>query len=338
MSKRAVTFSRSAAWCAVALLSLLPVLVSAQQAVPTLAQLDADLARMSVDVKAAQARLDAARRSAVLAADDSVVVEGITIHVNRSMIVESDRKSIEAGVRAGLRDLRKRGGSSARLLDGDVWSIETSAGARDAVWMRPGVGARASWGLAVSHPIRSEQVRRFTIQRAGQRVSELHPKVSAFVGTAYTLESPDRVYHVAHRNFVTSSSSVARRCATGALSACATIFDERQREQWYDATDSIRPGRGPVPASARASLLTYAMEINPDTVMQRLLNRRAVGETGVAVLASAAGISEDDLLRGWHHKLTGAGRTRATPDLGTTLSSLLWAGLFLIVAIRRRPL
>ncbi len=338
MSKRPRTFSRTAALAAAALLGVLPVLVGAQQRMPTLAQLDADLARLSVDVKAAQKRLDAARRAAVLAVDDSLVVEGVTIHVSRAMIVEVDRAAIEAGVRAAVQDLRKRGASAARLLDGDVWSIEASAGARDAVWMRPGVGGRHSWGLAVSHPIRPEQVTRFAIQRAGQRVSELHPKVSAFVGTAYTLESPDRIYHVAHRNFVTSSSSVARRCAEGALGACATIFDERQREQWFDVADSIRPGRGPVPSSARASLLTYAMELAPERVMQQLLDRSATGETGVAVLASAASVSEDELLRGWHEKLTGAGRTRATPDLRTTLSSLLWAGLFLIVAIRRRPL
>jgi hypothetical protein len=160
--------------------------------------------------------------------------------------------------------------------------------------------------------------------------------IDAFIGSGFTFATQERAFYMAMRHLATSHSSVARRCADGAIGACRTIFDARAADQWFGPDDSLPNDGRPFPRWIHGTVVQVALEIGGPRAMEQL-SSPAPADDAVSRLAAAAGTTPDSLLMAWSAKLREGTEENAAPSIPLAASAAFWCGIFLLAATRRRP-
>lgn len=117
------------------------------------------------------------------------------------------------------------------------------------------------------------------------------------------------------------------RCVAGADSACARIVHD------------VAPA-DPFGGAVRGTLVAHAIELGGDAAVARLVERRPAdaGLEAIALLAAAAGVTEDALIASWHRRTFAALEPASGAGLPLILSTVAWSGLFFVASRRRRYL
>jgi hypothetical protein len=291
-------------------------------------------------LKATQARLQAARDRKTLALDDVLVSEGVTVRFPGEAMSERNRNALREGISAARNALEERfGAGSARLLDGSEWLVlfnGVSRNRREFVGFVEGRNPTAQLNRLVSLPLAPSDVERFVLEIAGRKLLQPESVVGTFAGRAFFLTPQDEAFYVARRQLAVSTSSVARRCAKGALGACRTILDPAASADWFATSDTVpRDGR-PIPRGVNASLVTVALDLGGARAID-VLSKPNESDNPLTILADAAGVTPDSLLQTWTARLQDATMQSAHPSLPLAASAVFWCGIFLMAATRRRP-
>ena len=306
----------------------------------TAAELSQRVAALQDSIRATQARLRAARDRHTLAIDDSIAIEGVTVRFPLRALSERDRSAIRNGIADGRRTLvADHGEAAARLVDGDAWSIvlwSQRNGRYEAAALVAGDAGPNAQRSIVSMPLHAADIASFVQGRAGQRLAARDSVITAFIGSGLTLEPQGRAFYMAMRHLATSRSSVARRCADGAIGACRTIFDARAAGEWFGPDDSTPNDGRPFPRWIHGTVVQVALEIGGSRTLEQL-SSPAPADDAVSRLAAAAGTTPDSLLMAWSAKLREGTEQNATPSLPLAASAAFWCGIFLLAATRRRP-
>jgi len=306
----------------------------------TAAEMQQRILVMRDSLKATQMRLQEARNRKTLALDDVLVSEGVTVRFPGAQMNERNRNALREGIRAARSTLDDRfGAGSARLVDGSEWLLVfngVTRNRREFVGFVDGRDPTAQLNHLVSLPLAPADVEGFVLEIAGRKLLHSESVVGAFAGGAFFLTPADEAFYVARRQLAVSASSVARRCATGALGACRTIFDPAASADWFAAPDSVpRDGR-PIPRGVNASLVTVALDLGGARAID-VLSKPNESDNPIIILAEAAGVTPDSLLQTWNARLQDATAQSAHPSLPLAASAVFWCGIFLMAATRRRP-
>lgn len=316
------------------------VLYSAPVGAQSSTDLARDIAALRDSIKVTQALLNERANRLALTADDSLTADGVTVLFPRAALTASDEEAVRAGLAQAKRDLNARYGAGAeRLLDGDFWNVRVAGqrdGRYDVASLQAGRRNAVGGGRAIALPVKPEAVKVFALARAGTRLLERDPKLSAFASGSFTFASDEPALHVARFRLAVSNSSVARRCADGVLRACRLVLNPNESDRWFAPGDSVRGNGRPIPKAVHGSLVTVAMELGGARAMNALGESHDLDEP-VAILAKAAGITPDSLLVAWDSRLRTASVSRARPALSFAASAVAWWGIFLLAATRRRP-
>lgn len=316
------------------------VLLGAPLRAQSAADVTQRIAQMQDSIRATQVRLESARNRHTLAADDSIIADGVTVQFPSLAISEQDRAALRAGIAAGRRSLAKEYGEAAsQLVDGDRWSVmfwTERNGRYETASLLAGPDMSSIQRQYVRMPLKADAIAAFVRDRAGHRLAVRDSIIAAFIGGGFTLEPQERAFYMARRHLVTSRSSVARRCADGALGACRTIFDARASDRWFAPEDSVRGDGRPFPRWVNGTVVQVALEMGGPRAIERLASP-APAEDAISRLAAAAGTTPDSLLIAWSGKLQEGTDQNASPSLPLAASAAFWCGLFLLAATRRRP-
>jgi len=327
---------RHAAALVLALTCLTPC--AAALGAQTAAEMSQRIHAMQDSLQATRARYDARRARATLPLNDSIVTDGVTVLFHAALAAR-DR----AAVRQGIADARslldtRFGAGAAKLVEGTVWSIMSVAqfdGRAPTAGFVEGRVPRERSRVA-GMPLRAEDVEDVVLQRAAHRLLDRAPVVAAFTAGTYDFNEQDRPLYIAQKMLALSASSVARRCAAGAIGACRTILDSHAADQWFAATDTVPPNGRAIPPGVKASVLGVALELGGTRVIDALARPQA-SDDAVAILADAAGVTPDSLLHSWTTQLQAAATETAAPPFPLAATAAFWCGIFLLAATRRRP-
>lgn len=324
---------------AVAILALGCCALTAADA-QTAAEMQQRIRVMSDSLKATQKRLQEAKNRKTLVLDDVLVSEGVTVRFPGAALSERNRNALREGISDAQRTLEDRfGAGSARLLEGGEWHLifnGVSRNRREFVGFVDARNPTAQLNHLVSLPLAPADVERFLLEIAGRKLLHAESVVGAFAGAAFFLTPPEESFYVARRQLAASTSSVARRCATGALGACRTILDPAASANWFAASDSVPRNGRPIPRGVNASLVTVALDLGGARAID-VLSKPNASDNPIIILAEAAGVTPDSLVQTWNARLQDATEQSAYPSLPFAASAVFWCGIFFMVATRRRP-
>lgn len=306
----------------------------------TAAQVQARIDTMRDSLRLTQRELDVARSRRILVVNDSLVSEGVTVRFPASAVAERDRVAIREGISSAREALDARfGAGAARLVEGSEWLLGFQGlqeGRTAKVGFVEGRVLAGRYDRFARTPLSASEVEDYVLELAGRQLLQRDLVVKAFANGAFSLVPQDRAFYVAQRQLAISPSSVARRCAAGAASACRTILDQNAQAQWFAPTDTIpRNGRA-IARGVNASLVTVAMEIGGEGAIDRLAEPDSSADA-IVILAHAAGVTPDSLLHAWTARLQEESTQSAHPSMPFALSAVFWCGIFLLAATRRRP-
>jgi hypothetical protein len=327
----------SAAAAVLALGCGMPAVAHAQ----TAADMRQRISTMADSLKASQRRLEEARSRNAINLDDVLVSDGVTVRFPAAEMSERSRDAVREGIGAARQTLEDRfGAGSARLMDGLEWHLlfnMVRIGRRHYVgFATPDQNQSVRISNLVSLPIAPSDVERFVLQLAGRKLVQSGSVIGAFTGGAFFLTPEEEAFYVAQRHLAVSTSSVARRCAKGALGACRTILDPAEAANWFAVSDTIPRDRRPIPLGVNASLVTVALDLGGARAIDLLAQPSQEGNP-ITLLAEAAGVTPDSLLKTWNVRLQNATVDSAHPSLPLAASAVFWCGIFFIAATRRRP-
>lgn len=331
------------------ILSVAPLLAAAMLAMPvsraeaqSAAELGQRVAALADSMKGTQRLLNAERVRQALPLDDSLVVDGVTVLFPEIAMDERNRDAVREGIIDARRTLDERfGAGTSALLDGDLWSITFPNHAPNAPFERAAFAegrdpsVRALFG-DYSLPLSADDIEDFMLSRAGRRLMQRNAVLDSFVGVNFSFRDNERQAYVARRLLTLSASSVARSCAAGAMSACRTVLNPHAQDEWFAPSDSARPNARAVPRGVNASLARTALDVGGPRFVQAISAPNTSDEP-LVVLANAAGVTPDSLLRAWSSALNESGATNAEPTLAFAAAAFFWSGFFLLIATRRRP-
>ncbi len=331
------------------ILSVVPLLAAAMLAMPasradaqSSAELGQRVAALADSMKATQKLLNVERVRQALPLDDSLVVDGVTVLFPGIAIDARNRNAVREGIIDARRSLDERfGAGTSSLLDGDLWSITFPNHAPNAPFERAAFAegrdpsARTRNG-DYSLPLSAGEIEDFMLSRAGRRLMQRNAVLDEFVGVAFSFRDNERQAYVARRLLALSASSVARNCAAGAMSACRTVLNPQARDKWFAPSDSARPNARAVPLGVHGSLARTALDVGGPRFLQAISAPNTSDEP-LVILATAAGVTPDSLLRAWSAGLNESGATNAEPTLAFAAAAFFWSGFFLLIATRRRP-
>ncbi len=309
----------------------------------------------------ASRELEEARGLARGVTDDSISVEGATLLFKGATLPNADRRRLQSAFSRAAVDLTRTFGDQGRtLLAGTRWqlSVRSYSGinTRTFAGLEPlGAGGTVRSGRSFPQfelPLQESMVTELILRHAGELMLQRHPQLAAWLSSGFAFYGRDAVFSFAARELVIHGSVRGRGCARGVLEDCAIILDPARHDEWFDASESRR---GLVPASenVRASVLQYAIERGGDGFLEALGSAPGASESAdgaaargaadaprgmspVELLARAAKVTPDELLRGWQRELLASGATRAGLSAGRTLTTLAWVLLFAVIATRRR--
>lgn len=292
-------------------------------------------------LREARSALDSARGVARSVPDDSLSVEGATVLFVGAMLPDGDRRRLRlAFARAADQLARDLGPSGRALLAGTRWrlSLRSYVGAvtRTIGGFEPIPSPPGRSVAALRLPLNESEVAQRILDHAGQLLLSRNPRVSAWLSSRYSFRGSDIVYDYAARELVVHGRVRGSSCARGVIEDCAIILDPARFDEWFVEGES---NRGLVPASenVRSSVFQYAMQRGGEGFVAAFTATPGDSTTPpVQILARAAGISPEELLRGWQQSLLGSGAARAGVSPTRTLSTLAWVLLFAIIATRRR--
>lgn len=307
----------------------------------TAAELRQRISVMADSLKASQRRLEEARDRKAINLDDMLVSDGVTVRFPAAEMSERNRNAVREGIGAARQTLQDRFGTgSARLMDGIEWHLlfnMVRIGRKHYVgFATPDQNQSRRISNLVPLPIAPSDVERFVLQLAGRKLVPSGSVLGAFTGGAFFLTPEEEAFYVAQRHLAVSASSVARNCAKGALGACRTILDPAEAANWFSVSDTIPRDRRPIPVGVNASLVTVALDLGGARAIDLLAQPRQEGNA-VTLLAEAAGVTPDSLLKTWNLRLQNATVESAHPSLPLAASAAFWCGIFLFAATRRRP-
>ncbi len=227
----------------------------------------------------------------------------------------------------------------------------------------------------LQRPVDPNQVTRYVLRLAGDHLVDRRPAFRSYAGFATIVRDTANDADV-WRRLATSWAAAGRRCATGAVSACGLIaerFDAATAiDRYFDPSDyravmvSARTNMAldstfqatrrrclddesgkacgaiirrvepvdPFGPFVRGTMLAKALEIGGRGALDRLDAERS--EDPLVLLAAAAGTSTDSVLIAWRNDMRDLVRSGPDRLIKPILSSLVWAALLLVVAMRRR--
>lgn len=306
----------------------------------------AEVANIADSLTAIQARAREARTAfettsarALETPDDSLSLSGATVLFRRADLPPREIARLRtAFTRVEMQVQQQYGDDGPRLLAETRWSIR--------VYRRPGVMAaphvvfepevkRVLSGAPVLRlPLDVDYVAELVRRGVGERIVLQNPVLAHWMGSAFSLDAPERTLYFASRDLVLHGNDLSRRCARGVVRDCGRILAPELYGTWREPGDGRRSN--PATHTVRASVLLYALGQGGGGAIATLA-AAADTNSAIAILASTAGTTPDDLIAGWQAEVAAAGaaRTRVAPRM--LLSSGAWILLFGLVATRRRP-
>ena len=352
-----------------ALLLIAPRIVPAQEAAEWRLRLHAQAARTAAASKAYQESNDVAH-----VYDAAVRVGGLVVGYAQGSLIDADTAAIASGLRAGIDQLRGRFGDAGAGLATGAWSATRSARRFSNMIILENLDGSRTRDL-IAAPVDPLEVERFVIAQAGELFVHRTPALGAYSGYTTFQYDRERDSEIARR-LATSWAASGRRCASGALDACAAVLTPFDRSTAIAIHFEPRDYRtvivsAPLPSlsdssyfvarrrcidgvdSVCVSMIGTVMAADPYNAMVRgslLAHAVALGGSGavaraaeradakpIEALAHIAGVSEDSLLASWHRRTFSAlSEKRRRTDLPLLLSSIAWGGLLLLVASRRK--
>jgi hypothetical protein len=122
---------------------------------------------------------------------------------------------------------------------------------------------------------------------------------------------------------VTGTGNAQRNCVNGVLDDCGYAL-------WLRESKTAHPGGG-YPIFVRADLLLTALELGGPEAWDRL--RSAVGSDVEPMLAAAAGMPIDSLLRRWRSQLISLRPSEGPVIMTRLLLGLAWAAVLILGAL-----
>ncbi|MBX3173182.1 MAG: hypothetical protein KF709_02115 [Gemmatimonadaceae bacterium] len=301
-------------------------------------------ATMGDSVDAARTRWITSVRRGTTVYDDSLVHEGVTLLFGRSSITDESMLRIREGITQGVAALeRQLPGAAEILLAGDAWGIQPSkmsfefaSQREDVLRLAPGRDRFARGGRTLRLPVDTKVVREWVVDRAGQRLADLHPGLRALVGNAAILATDDAVHRTAARSLALSRSSVSRRCITGVTAACSALLSPDDAG-WWDPEERPRIRTLAVLPAVGVSALAFAIEEGGSDFLRAVKARESESLDAVPLIAAALQRPVDDVLTSWLSRLQSARIAATSVPAGLLLSSLLWSVAFAAVVAIRRP-
>lgn len=307
-------------------------------------------------------------------------VDGLAANFASGDLPAGDSAAIERGFRQALDALRAHHGEAGvALARGGHWTVarQERATRRTRQYIRFERVSEPSQVTGVFSPVNPDEVERIVLGYAGDRLARTTPGLAPYNG--YSVLQPDRVpYAEIARRIATSWAGAARRCAAGAIDACAAVlapFDAKgEATRYFDPADFRA-----VVASAHLPALGDSLYFDArrrcvrgeDSVCVRVIERLDLpdpfnpqvrgtllahaieigGEgalaraaesrdsTALEVVARIADVPADSLLASWRTRVFDAlDEDRAKTGAPLLLSSLIWGVLLLAVSTKRRYL
>jgi hypothetical protein len=305
--------------------------------------------------------------------DGELVVSFVTGEISAR-----DTAAIARGLARANATLRARYGEAGLALTaGGVWTVDQYARFDRTVLDRVQFQRADDWQnrQVMRSPIDPAEVEGMVLARVGDRLVATTPSLTHY-GAWAAFQPDDRLYAEVARRLATSWAGVGRRCASGAIGACATVltpfdaaaeptryFDASDfrfvvasarlpalgdssyfaaRRQCVDGKDSVCAviiGQVPLPDPFNSSVRGTLLTHAIELGGNDAVRRAAESRAlpPLEALAQIAGVSSDSLLASWHARVYDAlAEERATTDFPLLFSSVAWGGLFLLVATRRR--
>jgi hypothetical protein len=247
------------------------------------------------------------------------------------------------------------------------------------LWPHIGIQRAGDWTnrTYVTSPISAADVESAVLAFAGEKLALRNKALTAFNG--YAALQPERVhYEEIARRIATSWAGSVRRCAAGALDACALVlapFDANgEATRYFDPADFrqvVSVARMPAVGDSLYFAARRRCLAGEDSVCARVIERVALpdplnaqvrgtllahaielGGTGAVAraaetsdapaletLAHIAGVSPDSLLGSWRQRVFDALEDdRGATGVPLLLSSAAWGALLFLASRRRRYL
>ncbi|MBA3852907.1 MAG: hypothetical protein C0503_00750 [Gemmatimonas sp.] len=276
--------------------------------------------------------------------NDSLELSGAKVLFNSADVPPAERRRLaKAFARAERELVRDLGDDGRSLLAETRWQIIVSQ--RPGMFERPYVslvplyrrtaGASASPSAVLRFPIAQGSVSYLVKRGAGERLVIRHASLNNWLGGSLYLRDPADTYYAASRELALRGNGKSRRCVRGDIAECAIILDPARRDEWYEGESENRR-MPPASHAVRESVLHFVLERAGPSLLSTIAAAPDSAEP-IALLAQAAGLSREELLRQWQLAISSGGTTRAQVAPRMALSSLLWIVLFGAVAVRRRP-
>jgi len=360
-----------------ALLGLLFAVAATATRAQSVDELRAELQRAESRLGIAVARQAQLRETRLFGSDAGLRSGGRRVRYRTADLSPRDSAALSRGLELGVTRLREWYGDAGASL-ADTASLGVTSERRGA--FRPlvifSIASPNFTRVRLSRPVDEEEVARFVIHEAGDRLSARTPTLRRFAGYSAMLPGPREDAEIARR-LATSWAAAGRRCAAGAIGACATVAEpigpDSPLDLYFEPSDfravvasANRPAiadsvfyasrrrclagadtacarlvrildpADPIGDHIRGSILTHALALGGRDGIARLLAARDT--VPLAALARAAGTSEDALLSSWHTKIYAAVRRGPFDLVVPFLTTFGWAALLLAVATRRRYL
>lgn len=355
-----------------ALVSLAPLIaplsMRAQEAAEWRARLQAQSARTAAASKAYRESNDVK-----LVYDVAVRVGALSIAYAKGELGAADSAAIAEGLQAAADHLRERFGEAGAALATGAWAVERNNRIFGNLTLVSTGGPRSSeW---IDTPVDPIDVERFVFGKAGDRLVRTTPALQGYEGWAAFQYDRERDTELSRR-LATSWAASGRRCAAGALDACAAVltpFDPANAIPRHFEPRDYRTvvASGALPSLTDSSYFVARREClkGADTACVRIIDRVKapdpynasvrgsllahaieLGGTGAVAraaersdaapldaLAHIAGVPADSLLASWHRRTFSAlAERRRRTELPLFLSSVAWGGLLLLAASRRK--
>lgn len=293
-------------------------------------------------LRSGEARAQLAQAEARLRSvpDDSLVLSGAVVHFHSADLPKSERRRLADAFATAERELTAELGGVGRLLLAETrWQLTVLRRpgmlGRPFVSLVPSTRRSASAAALLRFPLSDETVIRIIKNGVGDRIVARHAAFGSWLGGSLFLRDRAEMYYGASRDLVLRGTTRSRRCARGDVRECVIILDPTRRAEWYTEEDTRR-NFPPASAGVRATLFMFVVErAGPQLVAA--MDAAPANASPIAVLASAAALTPEELITQWQAAISAGGiaRARVAPSMG--LTSVAWILLFGLVATRRRP-
>lgn len=311
----------------------------------------------------------------IFTADREIRAGGRRFRYHAEELSSRDSAALALGLERGRDLLRTRhGDAGVALIDPSPWSVATRRSGISAILVIAAERNWAGTQGLLRSPVSSAEVENHVLGLAGDRLVSSTPALRMYAG--WTALQPDRIQsEEVARRLALSWSSAGRRCAAGAIAACRVVlepFDPRAGAERYfeprDYRDVVAAGKLPALSDSgffatrrrcldgvdsscvriiaqvqppdpfgveiRGSLLALAIRLGGRDAVARIA--AAPNDPTIPLLARAAGVSEDSLLRTWHAETVGAVANGPADAMPVLLSTVAWGALLVLAATRRK--